>query len=257
MHENRYCVIMAGGTSHKLWPISRDSRPKQFLATDSRGKSFVRLTYERFASFIPKENILVVTLSKYADLVREQIPDIAEKNILLEPYSRNTAPCIAYSTYKILKRDPDAVVVNTPADHIIDDHDVFVQTVTSIMDHAAAHPVLMTLGITPTRPASSYGYIQIAGGKDPLAPGTPAKVKTFVEKPSRDLARVFCNSGEFYWNSGVFAWQAKVIKEELEKHTPEVTTLFNGWEKALDSGGEALFLAKAYGAARRFPSTTA
>ncbi|MGN1215567.1 MAG: mannose-1-phosphate guanylyltransferase [Candidatus Cryptobacteroides sp.] len=243
MSDNRYCVIMAGGSANHFWPISRKSKPKQFLPADQDGKSYLRKTFERFCGIIPIENILVITLGSYAALVREQIPELPQDNILEEPYGRNTAPCIAYSTYKIFSRCPEAVIINTPADHVIDNETAFRNDVLNLLDHAATHPVLMTLGIVPTEPETSYGYIQVTGKRDSSG---PVKVKTFVEKPDQALAEVFCKSGEFFWNSGIYAWKATLIMEELEKYTPEVVSLFQGWEHSLGTPDEAAFLEKAY-----------
>ncbi|MGN0202305.1 MAG: mannose-1-phosphate guanylyltransferase [Candidatus Cryptobacteroides sp.] len=243
MSDNRYCVIMAGGSANHFWPISRKSRPKQFLPADKNGKSYLRKTFERFRGIIPEENILVITLGLYARLVREQIPEIPEENILEEPYGRNTAPCIAYSTYKIYSRCPDAVIINTPADHVIDNESAFREDIVNILENAASRPVLMTLGIVPDEPETSYGYIQVTGERK----GTEAlKVKTFVEKPDHELAEVFCNSGEFFWNSGIYAWKATLIMQELETHTPEVVSMFQGWERSLGTPDEAAFIEKAY-----------
>ncbi|MGI5846990.1 MAG: mannose-1-phosphate guanylyltransferase [Candidatus Cryptobacteroides sp.] len=247
MKNNRYCVIMAGGSGNRFWPVSRESRPKQFLDIVGTDKSFLQITYERFSKFIPKENILVVTLSRYSHLVTEQIPDLPKNNLLLEPYSRNTGPCLVYATYRLLKRNPDAVMLATPADHLILDEDLFEKTLGHVLDHVEAHDVLMTLGITPTKPDISYGYIQISGGKASATADKPFKVKTFTEKPDQTLAEVFCKSGEFYWNSGIFAWKASVIREEMEKHIPEITSLFKGWEEALETPKEIPFLEKVYG----------
>ena len=243
MSDNRYCVIMAGGSANHFWPVSRKSQPKQFLPADLEGKSYLRKTYERLSGIIPTENILVITLARYAALVREMIPEIPEGNILEEPYGRNTAPCIAYSTYKIIQRCPEAVIINTPADHIIDDEAAFRNDIISLLDNAAMHPALMTLGIVPTEPETSYGYIQVTGKRM----GTnPVKVKTFVEKPDPELAEVFCKSGEFFWNSGIYAWKATIIMEEMKKYTPEVVSMFQGWERSLGTPEEAAFLEKAY-----------
>lgn len=246
MNENRYCVIMAGGSANHFWPISRKSRPKQFLDADGSGKSFIRKTYERFAGIIPAENILVVTLSRFAGLVKEQIPEIDDCNILMEPYGRNTAPCILFSTCEVLRRNPDAVIVTTPADHAINDEDAFRNDMLSIMEHAENNQVLMTLGILPTAPETNYGYIQVTGGRGSVEEKRPVKVKTFVEKPDSNLAEVFCKSGEFLWNSGIYAWKASLIKEELEKYTPEVISMFKGIEDALGTAYEQAFLERAY-----------
>ena len=238
---------MAGGTGNRFWPVSREARPKQFLDIAGTDKTFLQMTYERFARFIPKENILIVTLARYAGLVTEQIPGFPKENLLLEPYSRNTAPCLVYSNYRRLKRDPDAVMLATPADHLILDDALFQKTLGHILDHVENHDVLMTLGIAPNSPDTSYGYIQVAGGKVSSMEDKPYKVKTFTEKPDQTLAEVFCKSGEFYWNSGIFAWKASVIREEMERYIPDITSLFKGWEKALGTLDEGPFLEKVYG----------
>ena len=149
--KNCYCVIMAGGTGTRFWPISRSAKPKQFLDIPGMGKTLIRQTFDRFLKVVPKENIIIVTSAKYKELVEEQIPEIESRNLLLEPYSRNTAPCIAYATYTLLKRDPDAVVVATPSDHIIDDDELFVRTITDAFGYVSENEVLMTLGVVPTR----------------------------------------------------------------------------------------------------------
>lgn len=244
--DNRYCVIMAGGTANRFWPVSRETKPKQFLDISGTGKSFVRTTYERFSEIVPKENIIIVTLTRFAELVHTQIPELPEGNLLLEPYARNTAPCIAYATYSILKRDPEATVIATPADHIITDEDKFKAAILKMMEYAENKPALMTLGIHPTNPDTDYGYIQAPRSKDNADADTPLKVKTFTEKPDKALAEVFCKTGEFYWNSGIFIWKASVIREEMEKYIPDVTSVFAGWEDALGSDKEQIFLEKVY-----------
>lgn len=244
--DNRYCVIMAGGTANRFWPVSRESKPKQFLDITGTGKSFIRSTYERFSEIVPSKNIFVVTLTRFSYLVRAQIPELPESNLLLEPYARNTAPCIAFATYSILKRNPDATIIATPADHTITDEDQFMAAMLKVMEYAESKPALMTIGIHPTEPDTSYGYIQATGSKESAGSDTPLKVKTFTEKPDKALAEVFCKTGEFYWNSGIFAWKASVIKEEMEKYIPDVTSLFAGWEDALGSDKEQIFLEKAY-----------
>ena len=246
MNRNHYCIIMAGGAGTRLWPISRTDFPKQFIEVGNTGKSFLRTTYDRFAGFFIPENIIVVTNSRYKNLVKQQIPELDDSNILAEPYSRNTAPCVAYATYTLLKRNPDAAMVVTPADHLIFDEDKFRETIINALDYAAREKVLMTIGLMPTRPDTNYGYIQVTGGKNACHADKAVKVKTFTEKPDADLARVFVDSGEFLWNSGIFAWTAQSIKEEMEKYLPEVTRLFTGWEKTLGSKAEEDFIARVY-----------
>lgn len=246
MNKNHYCIIMAGGSGSRLWPISTTSRPKQFIHTDDEGTTFTRLTYERFAKIVPPENILVITTARYLDLVRESLPEIPAQNILSEPYARNTAPSIVYAVYTLLKRNPEAAMIVTPVDHIITDEEKFRKAAVNALEYACEHKVLMTIGISPSRPDSNYGYIQVTGGKSAALSDKAVKVKTFTEKPDKELAKVFIETGEFFWNSGIFAWRADTVKEELEKYIPEITRLFTGWEKALGSHAEEEFITRAY-----------
>lgn len=251
MGNNKYCVIMAGGVGSRLWPVSTQSFPKQFLEVGDSGKSFLRTTYERFCTIVPPENIIVVSSVRYASIVSGQIPELPKENILLEPYARNTAPCIAYATYSILHRDPSATVVVTPCDHIILDESEFRGDVLSALDFASGNDALVTLGVSPTRPDPNFGYIQVKGGKSALGKGEPVKVKTFVEKPDVDTAKIFMDSREFVWNAGIFVWKASVIKEEIDRRMPELAAWFQGWEKALGTPSEADFILKAYGGCER------
>ena len=246
MNKHHYCVIMAGGVGSRFWPISREAKPKQFLDLSRRGKSFLRMTYDRFLGIIPKENIIVVSLTKYKDLVLEQIPELPEENLLLEPYNRNTCPCLTFATFSLLKRDPEAVMVATPSDLLIGDLDLFEKTITSALEFAEKNESLITLGIVPDRPDTNFGYIQVTGGNMSLTQDKPVKVKTFTEKPDAELAEVFIQSGEFLWNSGIFVWQASLIRKELEKYSPEVTRPFKGWESHFGELDEAAFLEKVY-----------
>ncbi len=244
--NNSYCVIMAGGAGSRFWPISKTSKPKQFLKAGDTGKTLIRLTYERCLKIVPKENILVVTSDKYHDLVEEQIPELEERNLLLEPYRRNTAPCIAYATYTLISRNPDASMVVMPSDHIIDNDEAFATTIRNAFEHIQDNDVLMTLGIIPTRPDTNYGYVQTYGGREAYRSNEPLQIKTFTEKPDKELAKVFISTGEFLWNAGTFVWKAGVIKEEMEKHLPEVTTQFEGWERAIGTPLERAFIQRAY-----------
>ena len=232
MSSNKYCVIMAGGIGTRFWPKSRQSMPKQFLDILGTGKSFIRHTYERFAEMVPAENFLVVTNDKYKSLVLEHIPEIGEKQVLCEPVGRNTAPCVAYAAYTLLKRNPDAEMIVTPADHLILNEDDFRAIIAECLDFASEHDALMTVGIKPTRPDTGYGYIQVSDDK-PIS-----KVKCFTEKPDIELARVFLQSGEFYWNSGIFVWKVRSIVEAFEKYLPEHHALFSGVMRAIGTDAE-------------------
>ncbi|MCQ2168057.1 MAG: mannose-1-phosphate guanylyltransferase [Bacteroidales bacterium] len=243
LKEHFYCVIMAGGTGSRFWPISRTDKPKQFLDFTSTGESFLRLTYNRMKATIPEDNILVVSLERYRDIVMEHLPELKERNLLLEPYGRNTAPCLTFATYTLLKRDPLAVMVATPSDQVIGNAEVFNHSIENALSYAAGTDAIITLGIVPTRPDANFGYIQTAG---PFKGNNPVKVKTFTEKPGVELAKVFIESGEFVWNSGIFVSRASAMRDELETHAPDITRLWKGWRDALDSENQKDFLRKVY-----------
>ena len=238
---------MAGGSGSRFWPLTREDRPFQFIRQPGSGTSVLRQTYDRFLKFIPKDRIIVVTLDRYADSVNEILPELPEENLLREPYSRHTAPCIAYAAYTLLKRDPEAVMIVSPSDLFISDEGLFSQTVLKAASYADENEVLMTLGIVPNSPATAFGYIQVKGGKAAAVSNKPLKVKTFTEKPDAALANIFFRSGEFFWNSGIFLWSADVIREEMERLLPEVTQFFTGWEGAIGTPYERDFILKAYG----------
>lgn len=243
LNNHYYCIIMAGGIGSRFWPISRADQPKQFLDFSIQGRSFLRRTYDRMKVVIPEENILVVSLERYRDQVRAHLPELPEKNLLLEPYNRNTAPCIAFATYAILQRDPEAVTVVTPSDHAIARHDVFNKTLLEALAYASGSGALITLGVVPTRADSNFGYIQMAGKAED---GRPVKIKTFTEKPDADLAHVFVETKEFLWNSGIFVWRADAIQQALEKYAPEITNLWAGWPEALGTDGQQAFVDRIY-----------
>ena len=246
MNSHNYGIIMAGGGGTMFWPLCRRDLPQQFLTLDWRDKSSLRHTYDRLLGVVPPENILVVTLARYRYAVRHEIPELLPENLLLEPYGRNTAPCIAYAAYSLLKRDPLAVMAVTPADNLIEGEEAYRDTLREALDYAAGHDALVTLGIVPDKPDTNFGYIQVVGGEKAWEQTRPVKVKTFTEKPDEALAEVFLRSGEFLWNSGIFVWKAETIRQELERYVPSVTNLFEGWEDALGGPEEERFLEKAY-----------
>lgn len=218
---------MAGGVGSRFWPVSRNAKPKQFLDFFGTGISFLQQTYNRFAKIVPPENILIVTSEQYDALVKEQLPQLPHENILLEPHRRNTAPCIAYATYKLQKKNPNATVVVAPSDHLIINEDVFLDTIAAALEYAHDNDDLFTLGIKPTRPETGYGYIQTNRAQEKqIGASRVFSVKTFTEKPDKELAKVFLASGEFLWNSGIFVWNVKAIAQELEKHLPDIANQF-------------------------------
>ena len=211
---------------------------------DGTGSPFqLRVTYERFLRVLPQDHILVVTLSRFGDEARKILPELPPENLLLEPYPRGTAPCMALSAYMLRRRDPEAVIIATPWDSVIRDEDLFARTVLEACDYVERNDVLMTLGVVPRNPDVNFGYIQVKEGRNAHNLPGPLQVKTFTEKPPQELAEVFFRTGEFFWNSGVFIWKATTICREMERYIPEVTELFRGWEEHL---GESLFLEKAY-----------
>ncbi len=247
MNNNHYCIIMAGGIGSRFWPVSRQSRPKQFIDILGVGKTFLQMTFERYAAIVPEENILIVTAERYYDLVKQQLPQVSDDNILLEPYKRNTAPCVAYATYKLYTKNPDATVIVAPSDHLIIGEIQFRETMLAALEIASGNDRLYTIGIDPTRPETNYGYIQISKAdinRSGLHDSYP--VKTFTEKPNADLAKVFLETGEFFWNSGMFIWSLKSIKAELERCLPEVTSLFRGGEKVYYTPAEKDFIRRVY-----------
>jgi len=227
MNSENYCVIMAGGIGSRFWPFSRTSHPKQFLDILGIGKTLLQQTFDRFSQIMPAENIYIVTNRIYADLVKEQIPAIPVNNILLEPYRRNTAPCIAYANFKISKRNPNANIVVAPSDHLIIREDEFLNVVENGLTFVAKKDALLTLGITPSRPETGYGYIQIQNDKEFEKKNSSfTRVKTFTEKPDYEMAKVFFESGEFFWNSGIFFWSLKSINKAFDENLPEINSLF-------------------------------
>lgn len=221
MLKQNYCVIMAGGVGSRFWPLSRSNKPKQFADAMGVGKTFIQMTYERFARFIPKENFIVVTGVAYKELVLEQLPMLAEEQVLLEPCRRNTAPCIALATYAIKQKNPDAVVVVTPSDQLILDVPAFEEVVKQNMAYAANHDALLTIGITPSYPATGYGYIEVASGDEVIR-----KVTAFKEKPELAKAKDFLQSGNYVWNSGMFVWSVDAIDRAFQVHLPQIAALF-------------------------------
>lgn len=218
---------MAGGIGSRFWPLSKISKPKQFLDILGIGKTLLQSTFDRFNKIFPAENIYVVTSSIYEQLVAEQLPQISKSQILLEPIRRNTAPCIAYASYKIREINPNAVFVVAPSDHLILNEKVFLDEIRKGFTFVEKNDVLLTLGLKPTRPETGYGYIQ--SEKNTVIPEIQnlRKVKTFTEKPNVELAKVFVESGEFNWNSGIFLWSAKSIIKSFEDYLPEVAQQFN------------------------------
>lgn len=222
INNHRYCVIMCGGIGSRFWPYSRTNRPKQFIDFLGTGRTLLQMSYDRVLPIVPKENVIVVTNAQYAPLVKEQLPDLNDDQILLEPARRNTAPCVAWAAWHIAARDPEASMIVTPSDHLITREKEFEASIIKGFEFVENNDALLTLGITPIRPETGYGYIQI--GKE--AEEGIRKVKTFTEKPNLELAKVFLSTGEFFWNSGIFLWKASTIKNAFHQHASKIAAQF-------------------------------
>ena len=235
----RYCVIMAGGIGSRFWPLSKNNYPKQFLDVLGTGKSFIRATFERFLPLVPAEHFLVVTNAAYKQLVLEQLPELAPDQVLCEPMRRNTAPCIAYATWHIMARCPQAAIAVTPADHLVTNEREFQRVVGQGLDFVERHTdALMTIGIRPSRPETGYGYIETEG--QPSADIVP--VKNFKEKPDLETAKRFLADGHFNWNSGIFLWSTDAITGAFRRYLPDMADLFDQGRADFGTPAEQRFI---------------
>lgn len=231
---------MCGGIGSRFWPYSRTRLPKQFIDFLGTGRSLLQMSYDRILPVVPKENIYVVTNEAYAPLVKEQLPELADHQVLLEPARRNTAPCIAWAAWHINAIDPDSSIIVTPSDHLITREREFTDSILRGFEFVENNNALMTLGIQPNRPETGYGYIQV--GK-PVSDGLH-KVKTFTEKPNRELAEVFLKTGEFVWNSGIFMWSSRAIIEAMRTYAPDVAMQFDAGNGVYGTPAELPFIAE-------------
>ena len=244
--KNNYCVIMAGGIGARFWPMSTSAHPKQFIDILGTGQTLIQQTYNRFLKICPPENIFVVTSEEYRPLVKKQIPQMEDFQILGEPSRRNTAPCIAYANHKILKINPEARIVVAPSDHIILKEDVFTKVVSEALETVSDNDWLLTIGIKPNRPDTGYGYIQYNDSQDVHSIKDIRKVKTFTEKPILEIAKTFIESGDFLWNAGIFIWSLKSIQKAFHKYLPEVNDLFQEGMEKYNTPNEAEFIQDTY-----------
>lgn len=237
---NTYVIIMAGGTGTRFWPYSRTAMPKQFLDVLNTGRSLLQMTYDRFVKYTSPEKILVVSNAQYKEIIKEQLPDLLDEHILLEPLKRNTAPCIAYAAYKIKQKDPEATLIVTPSDAAIFNEPNYLEVIDTAVK-GAEKDRLITIGIQPHKPETGYGYIQYLEADSPVK-----KVKTFTEKPDLDLAKKFIESGDFVWNAGIFVWQLPTIIQAFEKHQPEIAEQFDKGATLYYTEAEQKFIAETY-----------
>ena len=236
---------MCGGVGSRFWPFSRHDRPKQFLDFFGTGRSMLQMTFDRVSRAVGVSRIIIMTNADYADLVREQLPEIPVANILEEPSRRNTAPCIFWAARHIYALDPGASIVTLPSDHLILREDAFVNAIEEGLSFVETHDALLTLGIHPTSPKTGYGYIQ-RGSPVEGYPGI-MRVKAFTEKPDEELARIFLQSGEFFWNSGIFLWSARSVLEAFRTFAPEIPATFQSGEKFFGTSEEMPFINRSYG----------
>ncbi len=241
MNKNLYVVLMAGGVGVRFWPYSRNAKPKQFLDVLGTGRTLLQSTFDRFVPLCPVENIYIVTHEEHTDLVKEQLPLLTTEQILAEPMRKNTAACITYASYKIGLKDKDAIIIVTPADHLILKEEEFQQTLKKAADQAKSQDKLLTLGIQPNRPETGYGYIQYHTEKS-----FAKKVKTFTEKPELSLAKKFLESGDFVWNSGIFIWGVQAIIHSIHQHLPEMAEVFDEAKNKFGTAEEEEAIHSAY-----------
>lgn len=243
MNPNSYCVIMAGGIGNRFWPVSNRRCPKQFSDILHTGKSFIRQTYERVAQIFPNHHIFIVTGEEYESITQRQLPEIPNENILKEPYVRNTATCIAYAAYKIQGINPQAFMITLPSDHFICNDAAYLADLETGTQFVEKQGGLLTMGITPTRAETEYGYIQVKSKDNSQK---ISAVKTFTEKPSAEMAKMFYDSDEFLWNAGIFIWRVQDIIQEFKTYMYDLHALFTT-DCKLNTPGEPNFIKSVYG----------
>jgi mannose-1-phosphate guanylyltransferase len=241
-NSNNYLAIMAGGVGSRFWPGSREARPKQFLDMLNTGKSLLQLTFERFLPLCPASNIFVVTNAAYKDLVKSQLPELTDNQILCEPSRNNTAPCIAYTALKLAGLNPNANMIVAPSDHIILKEQAFLDRIQTALDFAATNDALLTLGIQPSRPDTGYGYIQF---EQEAAPGVH-KVKRFAEKPDAQTAIHFLETREYLWNAGIFIWNVQSVLRAFQTLAPEIYAILAPGAEHYNTPGEQAFIDETY-----------
>ena len=245
-HTSNHLVIMAGGVGSRIWPMSTSDRPKQFIDMLGVGRSLIQLTYDRFEGVCPSENVWVVTNKQYEQIVREQLPEIPAENILLEPCRRNTAPCIAYVSWRIKAKDPKANIVVTPSDAIVLNVPEFRRVITQSLKFTSETDAIATLGIKPNRPETGYGYIQAD-----LSTSSPRnkeifRIDTFREKPDLETAKRYIQQNNFFWNAGIFVWSVSTIVNAFRIYAPAISKVFEGLLNVYGTDKEQEMIDKLY-----------
>lgn len=245
-HTSNHLVIMAGGVGSRIWPMSTSDRPKQFIDMLGVGRSLIQLTYDRFEGVCASENVWVVTNKQYEQIVREQLPEIPAENILLEPCRRNTAPCIAYVSWRIKAKDPKANIVVTPSDAIVLNVPEFRRVITQSLKFTSETDAIVTLGIKPNRPETGYGYIQAD-----LSTSSPRnkeifRIDTFREKPDLETAKRYIQQNNFFWNAGIFVWSVSTIVNAFRIYAPAISKVFEGLLNVYGTDKEQEMIDKLY-----------
>ena len=233
---------MAGGGGTRLWPLSTNEYPKQFIDLTGIGRTMIQQVFDRLEGICPIENFFVVTSERYNHLVLEQLPQLTQEQVLLEPMRRNTAPCIVYATHKISKKNPDAQIIVAPADQLVTETEKFRNTIKEGFDFIHNNNQILTLGIEPHKPETGYGYIQTSDKSKKIAP-----VLKFTEKPNIETAKEFLKQGNYFWNSGIFLFSWNTIKANLEKYLPETNSLFEQGKEVYYTDKEKVFINEVYG----------
>ena len=228
--KNNHLVIMAGGIGSRFWPMSTPECPKQFIDVLGCGRTLLQLTVDRFKGLCPQENIWVVSSEQYADLVREQLPDVPASNILREPCRRNTAPCIAYVSWRIKKLNPKANIVVTPSDHVVMNVSEFQRVIASCLSFTAESDAIVTLGMKPTRPETGYGYIQADLSISSARNKEVYRVDSFKEKPDLATAQKYIKRNNYFWNAGIFIWSVSTIVNAFRVYQPAISKIFEGMQ---------------------------
>ena len=243
---NNHLVIMAGGVGSRFWPMSTEETPKQFIDVLGAGRTLLQMTRDRFKGICPAENIWVVTNKRYAELVRQQLPDIPVDNILLEPCRRNTAPCIAYVSWRIKKQAPQANIVVTPSDHVVTDVIEFQRVVSQCLKFTKETDSIVTLGMKPSRPETGYGYIQADLSTNSLRNKEIFRVDQFREKPDLETAMRYVQENNFFWNAGIFIWRVETIVNALRMYAPRINRIFERLQDKMGTLEEQQVIDEAY-----------
>ncbi|WP_455536739.1 mannose-1-phosphate guanylyltransferase [Prevotella koreensis] len=246
MSKKNHLVIMAGGIGSRFWPMSTDECPKQFIDVLGVGRSLLQLTMDRFSGVVDAENIWVVTNGRYADMVKEQLPGISSNHVLCEPCRRNTAPCIAYVSWRIKSQDPKANIVVTPSDHVVTNVEEFRRVIKHCLNFTEDNDAIVTLGMKPTRPETGYGYIQADLSQSSVRNKEIFRVDSFKEKPDLSRAKEYIKDKSYFWNAGIFIWNVTTIVNAFRIFQPTLSKIFEGMQDVFGTDKEQEIIDKRY-----------